>query len=90
MADSILNTPEQQAAIEAYWAARTPQDERDAYVRMMAAGLPNQSYIDGARNGARLEWRRMHPDGVPCDGCMTDCARLLDAYTALLDAAING
>lgn len=39
MADDL--TPEQQAAIDAYWAAQTPQAEREAYARMMALGLPD-------------------------------------------------
>jgi hypothetical protein len=34
-------TPEQQTAIDAYWAAKTPIEERDAYRRMMQLGLPD-------------------------------------------------
>jgi hypothetical protein len=34
-------TPEQQAALDAYWAAKTPQAEREAYARMMALGMPD-------------------------------------------------
>ena len=33
-------TPEQQAACDAYWAAKTHEDEHWAYVRMLRAGLP--------------------------------------------------
>jgi hypothetical protein len=82
-------TADQGAALAAYWTATTPKDEREAFMSMMRLGLPNASYIDGARRGARSEWRRLHPNGVPCDGCVIDCARLLDAYTDLLSAALK-
>jgi len=34
-------TPEQSAALEKYWSARTPKEEKAAYSEMMAAGLPD-------------------------------------------------
>lgn len=37
---------EKQAALAAYWAARTPADERIAYAWMMQIGLPEGLALD--------------------------------------------
>jgi hypothetical protein len=41
MSDGQRPTPEQQAALDAYWSAATPAEESAAYARMMALGLPD-------------------------------------------------
>lgn len=41
MIDKSQFTAEQQAALDAYWAAKSPSEERLAYGRMMELGLPD-------------------------------------------------
>lgn len=41
MIDKSQFTPEQQAALDAYWAAKSPNEERSAHEAMMALGLPD-------------------------------------------------
>jgi hypothetical protein len=41
-------TPEQQAALDTYWKAETPEAERAAYERMMALGL-SDGYAEEAK-----------------------------------------
>lgn len=42
MAEMVeYDSAERRAAYAAYWAARTPAEEREAYMHMMAIGIPD-------------------------------------------------
>ena len=40
-------TEEQQAALDDYWAAKTPDTESAAYARMMVLGMPDEYAVQG-------------------------------------------
>lgn len=65
----MKSTKHQAAALAAYWAATTPAAEREAYARMMAAGLPDSyaattTEISGQTYGRTSEQIRRAPPGA--------------------------